>query len=77
MKQLFFVKPPVAGSVKTRLARFTGPELANEIYKSILSEVLNFKLNSNRLRFTTDAVYSNPCKFIRRHFSKVPTSPLV
>lgn len=40
MPQLFFVKPPVPGKVKTRLASYTGPERAVEIYCSMLRMVL-------------------------------------
>lgn len=44
MKQLFFVKPPVDGAVKTRLASFLGPTMARRIYESILVTLIrNFK----------------------------------
>ncbi|MBU42987.1 MAG: hypothetical protein CMN76_07215 [Spirochaetaceae bacterium] len=68
MKQLFFVKPPVAGSVKTRLARFTGPELANEIYKSILSEVLNFPSSECALYLSAQ----DPTGFFAERFPEHP-----
>ena len=40
MIQLFFVKAPIEGQVKTRLARFTGSLFATELYRNLLQSVL-------------------------------------